>query len=115
MISDHRHSPFQWTVAATVYFLAASCAGNPSITTDLRSGGQVCLALDWDSASPPDFFGWAAPDTMLLLPKLSKPIWEALQADAEGKVDLTASQFGPEEWRVAIRSGSPAKAPPPIS
>lgn len=93
MLPNSRRPPLAWTVSATAYFLAVSCAGNPSspITPDLLSGSQVCLALDWGSASPPDFFGWTAPDTMLLLPKNSKPLRDA-QADAEGLVGVAASQ-----------------------
>ena len=94
MIPDNRRSPLQWTLSATAFFLAASCAGNPSspVMADLLSGSQVCLALDWGSASRPDFFGWTAPDTMLLLPRISENQREALQADAEGLVGVAASQ-----------------------
>lgn len=93
MIPDNRRSPLQWTPSATAFFLAVSCAGNPSspIMADLLAGSQVCLALDWGSASRPDFFGWTAPDTMLLLPRNSKPL-RYDQADAEGRVDVAASQ-----------------------
>jgi hypothetical protein len=94
MIPNNRRSPLQWTLSATAFFLAASCAGNPSspIMADLLSGSQVCLALDWGSALRPDFFGWTVPDTMLLLPKISENRWEALEADAEGRVGVAASQ-----------------------
>jgi hypothetical protein len=91
MISNTRRFPLQWAVLATAYFLAVSCAGNAPMTSDLVSGSQVCLALDWGSGSPPNFFGWTAPDTMLLQPKNSKPLRHA-QADAEGLVGVTASQ-----------------------
>ena len=93
-IPENRRSPLQWTLSATAFFLAASCAGNPSspIMADLQSGSQVCLALDWGSDSRPDFFGWTAPDTMLLLPKISENRLEALEADAEGLVGVAASQ-----------------------
>ena len=93
MITDNRRSPLQWTLSATAFVLAASCARNSSspVMADLLSGSQVCLALDWGSASRPDFFGWTAPDTMLLLPSNSKPL-RYDQADAEGLVDVAASQ-----------------------
>lgn len=93
MIPDNRRSPLQWTLSATAFFLAVSCAGNPSspIMADLLSGSQVCLALDWSSGSRPDFFGWTAPDTMLLLPRNRVPV-RYFQADAEGMVGLAASQ-----------------------
>jgi hypothetical protein len=90
-IFPRKAAALQRAVSATACLLAASCAGNPPITTDLVSGGQVCLALDWGSASRPSFFGWTAPDTMLLLPKNKVPL-RYFQADAEGMVGVAASQ-----------------------
>jgi hypothetical protein len=94
MISNDRRARLRWTVPATAYFLAASCAGNSSspIVPDLLAGSQVCLAMDWGSGSRPDFFGWTAPDTVVLLTKSSEPRGNAHLADAEGLVGVAASQ-----------------------
>jgi hypothetical protein len=86
-----RHPSLPWAIAASAYVLAAGCAGNPPIMSDLLSGNQVCLALDWGSAPRPHFFGWTAPDTMLLLRMNRVPV-RYHEADAEGMVGLAASQ-----------------------
>ena len=94
MINDDRRARLQWIVPATVYLLAASCAGNSSspIMPNLVPGSQVCLTLDWGSGSRPNFFGWTAPDTVVLLPKSGEPRGDAHQADAQGLVGVAASQ-----------------------
>ena len=119
MINDDRRARLQWILPVTVYLLAASCAGNSSSPTmpDLVSGSQVCLALDWGSGSRPNFFGWTAPDTVVLLPKSGEPRGDAHQADAQGLVGVAASQpdrkaVGGSGGPAAIRSGSQARVRP---
>lgn len=77
-----------------VLFLVLSCAASQEsgILPELLAHEPVCLALDWGTGPPPSFFGWAAPDTLLLLPERGEDLGNADSAGAEGRVALAGSQ-----------------------
>jgi hypothetical protein len=71
-----------------------SCSANPQprVLPDLLARKPVCLALDWGTSPPPDFFGWTAPDTLVLLPGSGEDLGHADSAGVEGRVTLAGSQ-----------------------
>lgn len=81
-------------VGIATWCLAINCARTPlsRITPDLLAHEPVCLALDWGAGPPPNFFGWTAPDTMLLLPGGREHLGHAERSGAEGRVALAPSQ-----------------------
>jgi hypothetical protein len=89
-----RRARLAWGVGAFVCFFVMSCAGKPAaqIMPDLVAHKPVCLALDWGAGPPPNFFGWTAPDTMLLLPARGEQLGHADSTGAEGRVALAPSQ-----------------------
>ena len=74
--------------------LLLSCSANPrpGILPQLLAGKPVCLAMDWGSGPTPNFFGWTAPDTMLLLPGGGEDLGLADSTGAEGRVAMARSQ-----------------------
>jgi hypothetical protein len=74
--------------------LLLSCSANtaPGVLPQLLAREPVCLAVDWGPGPTPNFFGWTAPDTMLLLPRGGENLGLADSAGAEGRVALVRSQ-----------------------
>ena len=81
-------------IASSLGALLLSCSPNPEprVLPDLLARKPVCLALDWGTGPPPDFFGWTAPDTLLLLPAGGEDLGHADSAGVEGRVALAGSQ-----------------------
>jgi hypothetical protein len=81
-------------LASALGALLLSCSANPEprVLPDLLARKTVCLALDWGTGPPPDFFGWTAPDTLLLLPDRGEDLGHADSAGLQGRVALAESQ-----------------------